>query len=501
MNNPPNINQYWREYPHKVLQAYSQQHGPNIISNSRLGHMEIAAGRPVPQDLSIINQAISDKSFFRNRQLVDCFKYAKEHNSNIHFLGLISDGGINSHIDHLIAFLEMAHRQNFSRVFIDAITDGVDTESSALKFIDKINKKIKEIGLGSFSSIMGRNWAMSRSLNFPSLEKVYRMLIEGQAPSEKAPEIVITKNYQAGRQDSEIPPTLIKIKDSVQTIKAYDVVVFFNFRADYSRGLAKFLSGKLKRLFWQPQLPEGLILATFAKYSYHLAGPVIFPRDPLTDILPSIFARHQIRNLRLSESIKKAHVTYFFNCGRQEPFAYEERQIFPSLKVQSFALAPAMSGAKITQAAVNAIVSKKYDFILINFPNADTLGHTGNIIAAGQAVLAIDRFLGKIVEANLKAGGATIITADHGNVERMVKTQGLRKPFLSHTDNPVPFILVTRDRKKNLIQGALTIPYSTLSKIVTAKSNLTDIAPTILELMNLPKPEVMSGHSLLSKLE
>jgi len=501
MNHPLTINQYWREYPHKVLQAYGQESAKGkIISNSRLGHMMIAAGRQIPQELEIINQSILDKSFYRNQTLLDCFKYAREHNSSIHFLGMISDAGVNSHINHLMALFEMAHRQNFSRIYVDAITDGLDAKTSALKFIDKINKKIKEIGLGHISSVIGRNWVMLRRPNFPKLEKVYQALVEGKAPEANTTEEAISQNYQAGGNDADIPPTLVQIKGSPQTIKANDVVIFFNFRGDRSKELAKLLSGQLHKLFWRPKLPQDLLLATFVRYSKVLTGPVIFPRKPLTDILPSILGQYQKRNLRLTESIKRPHVTYHFNGGRLEPFPHEERQILPTSETESFALTPAMAGAKITRTAIEAIRSKRYDFILINFPNADIVGHTGNIIAAGQAIKAVDGFLKKIVEANLAAGGATIISADHGNVEQMGRREGAGEAK-AHTFNPVPFILVAADRKKNLIQGALSIPYSTLSKIVTAKNNLADIAPTILELLNLPRSEVMTGHSLLNQLE
>lgn len=496
MNNPPHINEYWHQYPHKVLRAYAQTKNPSLIGNSRLGHMEISAGRYIPEDFEIINESIKTNKFYRNQVLIDCFKYAREHNSNIHLLGLLSDGGINSHIGHLIALLEMAYRQNFTRVYVDAIADGIDTKLSALKFIEEVNNKFGEIGFGNFSSIMGRHFAMRAKPELDRLIKVHDLLINGKGNREESAEKAITNNLQKGLKDQDLMPTLIKIKDSVQTIKKFDVVIVFNFRAERTKPLVQILTGKTKKIFWQPQIPEGMLLATFKNYSRSLTVPVIFPREPIADTLPEVLARYQKTNLRLTESLKKPHVTYYFNGGRSDPLAGEERRIVPSPQVDSYDKIPELAGAKIVDEGVKAISSNRYDFILINFANADIAGHVGNISAAGRAVLALDGFVSQIVEANLRAGGATIITADHGNVEQMIRDNSSL-----HTKNPVPFILIAKDQKKNLIQGALGAPYSLLSKIVSTKNSLADVAPTILELMNLPKPSLMTGHSLLKNLE
>lgn len=497
MSNPPNITNFWRVYPHKVLLSFGQESGRQVIvSNSRLAHMEISAGREVLEDLEIINGSIANKSFYRNQVLLDCFRYAHDHNSNIHFMGLISDAGYNASLEHLIALLEMAHRQNFSRVYVDAITDGVDSKTPALKFVENINKKFREIGFGQFSSVVGRRYVLTSTKNPDPLIKFSDLIFHEQGAKADSIQEAMTKNYTLGRQDEEIEPTLIKIFQSVQTIKAYDCVVIFNLRGENSRALVDVLTGSLHRLFWEPKLPKELLVATFTKYSKRFTSPVAFPREPIADTLPEVFARYQKRNLRLAETLKKPHVTTYFNGGREEPLAGEERKIIPSSRPGSFDQAPELSLAKISQETIGAILSKKYDFIVINFANADTIGHTGNLAAATQAVKALDRATAKIVEANLKVGGSTIITADHGNIEQMIRTSPR-----AHTKNPVPFILVAKERRKNLIQGALSIPYSTLSKIVTAQRGLVDIAPTILELMNLPKPEAMTGHSLLRELE
>ena len=497
MTNPPNITNFWRIYPHKVLLSFGQESGRRTpISNSRLAHMEISAGREVLEDLEIINQSLANKSFYHNPVLMDCFRFARNHNANIHLLGLLSDAGYNASLEHLLALLEMAHRQNFRRVYVDAITDGIDSQTPALKLIERVNKKFQEIGFGQFSSVVGRRYVLNSAENLKSLIKFFQLIFHEQGAKADSIQEAITKNYTLGRKDAEIEPTLIKTSSGFQTIKTGDGVILFNLRGQNSHALAEILTGGRRRLFWQPKLPKDLLVATFTNYSNKLTLPVVFPRQPLADTLPEVLARYQKRNLRLAESLKKLHVTSYFNGGREEPLAGEEYRIIPSPRLQSFDQKPELSLAKITQEAVRAILAKKYDFMVINLASADIIGHTGNLAAACRAVMALDQATAKIVEANLKVEGATIITADHGNIEQMI-----RPSLRAHTKNPVPFILVAKGRRKNLIQGALAIPYSTLSKIVTAQRSLADIAPTILELMNLPKPEAMTGHSLLRELE
>lgn len=501
MNDPTHISGYWREYPHKILQAFSAP--SKVIGDSRLGHSMIAAGRPIKQDLEIINEAITDHSFFKNRVLAGSFAHARKFNGHIHLLGMTSDNGIHSHINHLLALLELASRENFKEVYIDAISDGVDSgPMEALKFIEKIRQKIAKVGLGKFSSICGRSFAMDRNKHYEKIIACYKMLVQGQAEKALSIEKAISRNYQEGRTDEFIKPTLIENDGKITTIKPNDGIIFFNFRPDRARQITEiFVNLNFRRFFWKPQIPENVLFATFTRYSKRLNTQVAFPREPLTGILPEILGRYQKRDLRVAESEKRAHVTYFFNGGREEPYTYEEHRIFASPEVESFDKTPAMSGGKITQEVLKAISADRHDFILVNFANVDMIAHTGNIIAAGKAVLEVDEFVREIVEGNLKKGGVTIITADHGNVEQMIKIQERHEEHLGHTFNPVPFILIAHDLKKDLIRGALSTAPTTLSKIITAKETLADIAPTILELMNLPKPEVMTGHSLLGKLE
>ncbi len=503
MNNPINISQYWREYPHKVLQALNPKPGFNrIVGDSRLGHSLISAGRPVLQDLEVIDEAINNRTFFKNQVLKGCFNYAKKKNSNIHLLGMISEGGIHSHLDHLLALLEMANRENFDRVYIDAITDGTDSEPmQALEFIEKINLKIRQVGLGKFSSVAGRKYAMDRDHHWDRTIQVFKMLVEGNAPAAESIEKAITQNYKKGLEDGAIEPTLIKDQNVKVTIKPNDVILFFNFRPDRARQLTEiFVNTDFRHFFWKPQVPVNLLFSSLTKYSRKFNTQIAFPRKMISNILPEVLSKYHKNDLRIAESEKKAHVTYFFNCGREEPFKFETCKIFASPDTDNYDQTPAMSGRQITQAAITAI-GQNTDFILINFANVDLIAHTGNIIAAGQAVLKVDLFVKEIVESNLRAGGATIITADHGNVEQMVSISKNVEQETHHTFNPVPFILIAKDKKKNLIQGALSASANTLSKILSAKNTLADVAPTVLEIMNLPKPAEMTGHSLLRELE
>lgn len=469
----------------------------------------IAAGREVLQDLELINNSIQDKSFYKNKELVGAFKFAKKFRSNIHLLGMISEGGIHSHLNHLEALLEMAWREKCKNVYLDSITDGIDSEPmSALVYISKIKRKISSLKVGQFSSVSGRSFAMDRDNHWFRPISVYKMLVEGKAQVSETIEKAIALNYRRGNSDENIIPTLIKNEGKVTTIKENDVIIFYNFRPDRAQELTKiFIDPHFRRFFWKPKIPANLLFLTFTRYLSRLNPRVAFSRKPLKNILPEVLAEFNKKDLRIGESEKYAHVSYFFNCGREEPFAFEERRIFPSPNTESYDQTPAMAGAEITKETIKAISSQKYNFILVNFANVDLVAHTGNILAAGKAVREVDKFLKKIVEATLSNNATTIITADHGNAEQMINIKGnpqnnnIAEEETTHTLNPVPFILVNQKYRKNLIQGALTVSANTLAKIITAKDNIADIAPTILELMKLPKPAEMTGHSLLNRLE
>lgn len=492
MNNPPNISSYWRIYPHKVLNSYAQDSRSNtIITDSRYAHETISAGRNIPQDREYIDEEIENHNFYRNQTLKAAFDFAKKNDSNVHYIGLLSDSKIHSKIEHLLALIEFANRNNFKRLFLDLIIDG-ENSTQCLKLIDQIRTKIAETGCGQFSSVTGRNYAMANERNLENIADTNLMLTEAKAPHADSIEEAIKHSQEKCFKNADIKPTLIKNNDGIVTIKANDSVIFFNFRADKIGTLTRtFIDPNLKLPFWKPNIINNIQITTFTRYFKSLNTQVAFERPPLSDILPELLAKFQKSDLRITETVKKSHVTTFFNGGREDKFSLEERKILPSIKNN---LNPEMSGTQITLESIKAIKSLKYDFILINFPNADTIAHTGNIRATGQAILAVDRYVGQIADACMSVGGAVLITADHGIAEEMRQKSG-------HSFNPVPFIFIAKDKKRDLLQGALAIPSSTLSKIIGAKENLTDITPTILEMLNIPKPEAMTGHSLLGKLE
>lgn len=497
MNNPPNLTNYWREYPHKVLSAFAQENNSqnSPIIDSSIAHTTIGAGRAILQDKEIIDQEIKNNNFYRNKALSNAFDYAKKNNRNVHLIGLLSDVSRNASLKHLIALIEFSYRKGFKKLFVDCIADGYGESAGKLRnYIEQTSDKFQEVGFGQFSSICGRDYAMGR--NSSRLLEVLRLLAQGKA--QVADNIVeaIKRNYQSGLRDEKFKPTLIRTEDGVNPINNSDVIIFFNFASRAIKPLVRsFVDPNFQAQLNLGPSPKDLYVVTFTKYFKTINTEAAFKREQLAETLPEMLARYQKKDLRIAEKIKEPHVTSNFNGGRNEPFVLEERHIFDSGKKENFANAPEMAGSKITQDAISAIKSKKYDFILVNFANVDVIGHLGDIKLAGKAVLAVDKFVAQIVNVNLAENGITLISADHGIIEKINGSATL------HTQNPVPFILITKEQKRDLLKGALSNSFSTLSKLISPQENLADIAPTILELLKIPKPGSMTGHSLLSKLE
>lgn len=504
MNNPKNIDALWRNYPHTVLQALSAISHGEIVGDSHLGHTMIGAGRVVESNLGRVNQAIKTRHFYKNEALLGAINWAKRNNSNLHLVGLISEGGVHSHLDHLLALLNLCQREGFDRVFVDAITDGTDSGSTdALRFIEKLETKFTELRLGQFSSVGGRFWAMDRDENWERVKKYYDVLTLGS--SELSPTIkqAISNNYRKGANDEYIEPTSIASKNNEKiVIKNDDAIIFFNFREDRSRELTRlFLDQNFRKMFWRPKKLTDLYVASFVNYGANLPTRVAFPEKINPNTLSEVLSRANFRQLKIAESQKQAHVTTFFNSGAKT-WPGEDVRIVSSPHVISYDQRPEMSGQAVADNTIKGIKSRQYDFIVTNFANVDMVAHTGNIIATGQAIQFVDQCIRKIVDANLSVNGTTIITADHGNAEQMLELKkNLAEEEKAHTMNPVPFILITPQNNKNLLQSALIHRQNVLAKIVTSKDTLADVAPTILELMKLPKPKEMTGHSLLNKLE
>lgn len=484
------MSSYWRTYPHKVLCAYAQENSANVpITDSKFAFETIAAGRYIPQDREYIDEKIKSRNFFRNQKLKSAVEYAKKNNTSLHLVGLISSTEYYSKIEHLLGVLEFCHRNNFSHVYLDLILDN-QSASEMLKLVSKIRRKIFETGCGQFSSVCGKNFAFTDVNASSNIIETSLMFSEGKANFSDSIEKAINNSLDKHIAPCDLKPTLIRNNDGIVYFKEKDSIIFFNFNPANIRTLVRtFVDQNFKLSRYIPKIIPNLMVSTFTKYFKNLNTQVIFERETLSSVLPEIFAKFQKTNLRISEQKNEQHITTFFNGGREEPFLGETRIIVETERK----IRPQMNGAKITLQALAAIKSQNYDFILIDYPNVDALAHTGNIRVTGQAVLAVDKFLGQLVDSLTSTGGALIVTADHGIAEEM------NKP--THSFNPVPFVLIAKNIKRDLIQGALAIPSSTLAKIIGAKESLADIAPTILELMGLPKPEAMTGHSLLNKLE
>lgn len=497
------MNRFWRDYPHKVLQAFTLVAGKyGVVGDSRLGHSTIAAGRRIPQDLEIISESIANGTFYRNKVLIAAIEHCKKYHSNLHLIGLVSNGGVHSHLNHLNALIELCHRQNFTDVYIDAITDGIDSgQFDALNFTEKVKEKIAETGIGKFSSVIGRFYAMDRIGDLKKTNQAYLLLTQGKGQKFSSVGAAISKSYRDGLNDFNVPPSLIEEDGRTTILKNDDAVIFFNFRSDRTLQLCETMVSSNRKGFWQSPSLKNIHFVTLTEYKKGLPVRTAFQKLNVIGTLGEILAENREKQLRVAESEKAAHVTSFFNCGNGAPFAGEQRNILPSKFNENPAKDPVMATPKITKVIIDAIKSRSYDFILVNLANVDMISHTGDMIAAGKAIKVVDEAVGKMVAENIKAQGATLITADHGNIEQMVKLNPEQDPETKHTLNPVPFIYITPENKKNLFKSAVSSSYFSLSKIITAKDTLADVAPTILEIMALPKNDQMTGHSLLNRLE
>jgi len=480
----PNFCRLMEEYPHTLLESSGEAVGlpAGQMGNSEVGHLNIGAGRIVYQDFTRLDKAIQTGEFCRNPVLVEAMQKARERGSALHLLGLLSDGGVHSHIRHLFALLEMARQQGLQKVNVHAFLDGRDVPpSSALEYIDALEKKMQELAVGQIASVGGRYWGMDRDKRWDRVEKHYRALVLGEGLKAASARQAVEEAYQRGETDEFVQPTVVIDGNGEPrgVINDGDVVIFFNFRADRARELSWAFTLKDFDGFVRPRWPQ-VHYVCMTQYEVNIPAPVAFPPQNLTNTLGEVLARHGLRQLRIAETEKYAHVTFFFNGGVEEPNPGEDRILIPSPKVPTYDLKPEMSAYEVTARVIEEIKSDKYDVIILNYANPDMVGHTGVMEAAVAAVSAVDKCLGQVVEAVLAQGGAVLITADHGNAEEM-KEEDTGEPHTAHTSSPVPFILVDPSRRgKKLRTGALE-----------------DIAPTMLELLGLPQPPEMTGRSLI----
>lgn len=504
-SDPKNFNTFWRTYPHTVLQAFkgiADESGN--VGNSEIGHASIGAGRIVKQDLTEINEAIKRGYFFQNPVLTDAYRHVKKFKSNLHIIGLLSNGGIHSHMDHLLALLRFAKLEKVNNVYLHIITDGIDSpDRSGIYFIQKLQEYIDQLGLGKIVSIIGRFYAMDKSGNNNRIDKAYYLQTEGKGQIFTNPLEAMKYYYSQGISDAYIPPTVITDNKVNRSINDYDGVIFYNFRADRIQLLARAYTDNTysKTLFGRKyKTIKDLMCVSLTSYMLPDSSTmkVAFPVSVINDNLSALVSRAGLSQLHVAESEKAAHVTYFFNGGMVEPYKKEQRIIVPSPNVATYDMKPEMSTEKIVEVVIKAIKSKQFQFIVANIANIDMVAHTGNILATSEAVRFTDKMLKKIVDAN--HDNITIITADHGNAEQIIpyKTSSNRETL--HTINPVPFIVIDKKKEKNLIQGALSPAKVQMYDVLSSSSNLSDVAPTILELFNIAKPTTMTGQSLLDKI-
>jgi 2,3-bisphosphoglycerate-independent phosphoglycerate mutase len=490
--NTPNLDRWQKEYPYTTLIAHNGAVGlpDGQMGNSEVGHLNIGAGRIVYQDYTRINRSIENGEFFQNEILLQSIQQAKENNGSLHLLGLVSDGGVHSHINHLTALVDMAVRKGLAKVFIHAFMDGRDTPpNSGADYIDQLQQELKRIGAGKIATITGRYYAMDRDKRWDRVQTAWEALVDGYGMPASNPIQAVIEAYDRGETDEFIKPIVLydtTHKQPVATIKDGDTVLFFNFRADRVRQLTHALTDRVFNEFscdFRPALADCI---TFTEYDKKFTLQVVFPPVTMTHILGEEISLHKLTQLRIAETEKYAHVTYFFNGGREQPFHLEDRILIPSPKeVATYDQKPEMSAYKVTDELLKRFNKNGYDLTVLNFANGDMVGHSGILEAAVKACETVDKCLGKLVSAITEGGGTVLITADHGNAE-MMKDPLSDGPFTAHSSNPVPFILISENYKDCSLRD---------------NGSLRDIAPTILELMNLPIPEEMTGKNLIEQLD
>mgnify|MGYP001791229260 CR=1 FL=1 len=484
--NTPIIDSLWDSYPSAKINTSGQYVGlpDGQMGNSEVGHLNIGAGRVVPQEQVRISNAVKDKSIQENLDLLKVCQKVAYVDSTLHLVGLCSDGGVHSHLNHLIGLVEMAKAQGLTKVCIHAITDGRDTKPTDGELaLQKLQTAIDAIGLGKIVTLSGRYYAMDRDNRWDRVEKVYRVMSEdGEGVGLSALE-ALKQSYEAGVNDEFVEP----VRLAPGAVAAEDGVIFFNFRPDRARQLTQaFVKRDFTGFERDPILP--LTFVTMTQYDPSLPVGVAFKPQSLNNILGEVVSNHGLKQFRTAETEKYAHVTYFFNGGLEDAFPGEDRELIPSPMVATYDKDPKMSAKKVTDAAIAAINKREYSLIVMNYANPDMVGHTGNMDATINALEAVDYEVGRLVSAIGRAGGTTLIIADHGNAEYMHDEQG--RPWTAHTTNPVPFILIEGE--------GLKIPgHGCEVELRQEGGCLADVAPTILQIMQLPIPEDMNGQSMI----
>ena len=482
-----NVTRLWNTYPHTTIQASGMDVGlpKGQMGNSEVGHLNIGAGRVVYQEFTRVTKSIEDGDFFENPAFLGAIENCKAHSSALHLMGLCSDGGVHSHITHLHALVRLARDKGLSKVFIHCFMDGRDVPPSSGKhFVEELDAELAAIGCGKIASVMGRYYAMDRDNRFERVEKAYAAMTYGEGERASSAAEAMQQSYDRGDTDEFVLPTIIVEGGSpVGLVAPNDSVIFYNFRPDRAREITRSFifedfDGFARR---NGYFPLYYVCMTQYDKTFGERVRVAFSPQSLDNTLGAYLAKQGLTQLRIAETEKYAHVTFFFNGGVEAPNPGEERCLIPSPKVPTYDLKPEMSAYEVAEEAVKRVESGKYDVMILNFANPDMVGHTGVLEAATAAVHAVDVCAGRVVEAILKNGGRCIITADHGNCEKMWD-DAENAPFTAHTTNPVPCILVDDVRRDAVLRG---------------DGRLSDLAATLLALLGLPVPQEMTGKSLI----
>ncbi|WP_223701365.1 2,3-bisphosphoglycerate-independent phosphoglycerate mutase [Sutcliffiella deserti] len=481
----PNFDHFWEAYPHAQLTASGEAVGlpEGQMGNSEVGHLNIGAGRIVYQSLTRVNVSIREGDFYENQTFVNAINHAKETGKNLHIFGLLSDGGVHSHIQHLFALLRLAKKEGLERVYIHGFLDGRDVgPKTAPQFVEQLNEELLNLGIGEIATISGRYYSMDRDKRWDRVEKSYRAMVYGDGPAYSNAMECVNDSYNNGIFDEFVLPSVMTKEDGspVATIQDDDAVIFYNFRPDRAIQISNTFTNKDFRSFDRgPHHPNNLMFVCLTHFSETVDGYVAFEPVGLDNTLGEVLSQNGLRQLRIAETEKYPHVTFFMSGGREEAYPGEERILIDSPKVATYDLKPEMSAYEVTEALVTEIEADKHDTIILNLANPDMVGHSGMLEPTIQAVEVTDQCLGKIVSAILKKDGVAIITADHGNADEVVTTEG--NPMTAHTTNPVP-VIVTRKGVELREDGILG-----------------DLAPTVLDLLGVDKPTEMTGTSLIKK--
>lgn len=479
----PNFDRFWASYPHTLLEASGEAVGlpQGQMGNSEVGHLNIGAGRIVYQDLTRVNKAVREGTFFENEVMLSAMRHVNEKETALHLYGLLSDGGVHSHLEHLFALLELAKKEKVKDVFIHAFLDGRDVAPDSAKgYIKQLLAKMEELGIGKLATLQGRYYSMDRDQRWERMEKAYRAMVYGDGPRYRDPLQAIEDSYQKSIYDEFVVPTVMVDEQNqpVGLISSQDAIIFYNFRPDRAIQISQVFTNKDFRGFDRgPSHPQDLYYVCLTHFSETVKGYVAYKPTDLDNTLGEVLIQHGLKQLRIAETEKYPHVTFFFSGGRETTFEGEKRILINSPKVATYDLQPEMSAYEVTEALLQEIEAEQQDVIILNFANPDMVGHSGLLEPTIKAVEVVDECLGKIVDALHAKGGVALITADHGNADMVFDKQN--RPHTAHTTYPVPCILTKQglDLRDDGI--------------------LADISPTILDVLHIKQPDEMTGKSLI----